>query len=160
MINVYYALVHSYLRYGIFAWGCASSSVLEPLKVLSNRVVKIMTFAPFGNVPLNPIFKCLEILDIPQIFDHETAKFLFKVKNNLLPCSIGNYFPMREYADNHEFNHERPPKIVCRLVSSEKSLQHREIELWNSIPNEIKSGLTLHSFKKQFKSHLLRLYND
>ena len=78
----------------------------------------------------------MEILDIPQIFDHETAKFLFKVKNNLLPCSIGNYFPMREYADNHEFNHERPPKIVCRLVSSEKSLQHRQIELWNSIPKK------------------------
>ena len=116
LINVYYALVHSYLRYGILAWGTSSSTVLKPLKVLSNRVVKIMTFAPFGNVPLNPIFKCLEILDISQIFDQETAKFLFKVKNNLLPCSIGNYFPMREYADNHEFNHEHPPKIVCRLV--------------------------------------------
>ena len=65
---------------------------------------------------------------------------------------------MREYADNHEFNHERPPKIVCRLVSSEKSLQHREIEFWHSIPIEIKSCITPYSFKKKFKSHLLRLY--
>ena len=122
-----------------------------------------MTFAPFGNINLNPIFKCLEILDIPQIFDHETAKFLFKDRNNLLPCSIGNYFQMREY-HNHDYGlrerHDRLPKIVCRTVQAENSLQHREIELWNSIPNETKSCITPYTFKKQYKSYLLRLYND
>ena len=55
LINVYYAQVHSYLQYGILTWGTASSNVLEPLKVLSNRVVKIMTFTPFGNISSSSI---------------------------------------------------------------------------------------------------------
>ena len=70
---------------------------------------------------------------------------------------------MREY-HNHDYGlrerHDRLPKIVCRTVQAENSLQHREIELWNSISNEIKSCITPYTFKKQYKSYLLRLYND
>ena len=31
LVSVYYALVHSYLRYGIASWGCPSTSSLQPL---------------------------------------------------------------------------------------------------------------------------------
>ena len=70
---------------------------------------------------------------------------------------------MREDAD-HDYDlrerHDRLPKIVCRTMQAQNSLQHREIELWNCIPNEIKSCVTPNSFKKQYKSYLLGLYND
>ena len=51
--NIYYALVNSYLRYGISSWGNASSEVLKPLNVLINRVVRIMSFAPLGRLSQN-----------------------------------------------------------------------------------------------------------
>ena len=45
LTSVYYALAHSYLRYGITAWGNAAENVLKPLHSLLNRVVRIMTLA-------------------------------------------------------------------------------------------------------------------
>ena len=78
LISVYYALIHSYLRYGIIAWGSATSTALQPLTSLLNRAVRIMTFAPFGNIDVDSIYK---YLDIPQTFEViaiETGKFIFK----------------------------------------------------------------------------------
>ena len=53
--NVYHALVHSYLRYGILVWGHAAPTVLKPLEILANKAIRIMTFAPFGAVDLKPV---------------------------------------------------------------------------------------------------------
>ena len=52
--NVYHALVHSYLRYGILIWGNASKTVRTPLQTLLNKVARIMVSAPFGNID----FRC------------------------------------------------------------------------------------------------------
>ena len=49
--NVYHALVHSYLLYGILVWGHAAPSVLKPLEILANKAIRIMTYAPFGARP-------------------------------------------------------------------------------------------------------------
>ena len=50
-----------------------------------NRIVRIVSFAPLGRVNAKPVFELLNILDIRQTFTLETAKFIFKEKNNLLP---------------------------------------------------------------------------
>ena len=78
--DVYHALIHSYMRYGILTWGNASQTSLKPLKVLINRAVRIMTFTPFGRIDLDPIYSFLMILDVEQVFYLETCKFMFKSK--------------------------------------------------------------------------------
>ena len=42
LIEVYHALIYSYLRYGIFAWGTANDTTIKPLQTLINRAVRIM----------------------------------------------------------------------------------------------------------------------
>lgn len=51
-----------------------------------------MTFAPFGNLDLNPAYEYLKILDVTKTFLLETGKYHFKLVNHLLPTVIGNYF--------------------------------------------------------------------
>ena len=94
--EVYHALIHSYLRYGIIAWGSAAPATLKPLQLIVNRAIRIMCFAPFGKIDLAPLFEILEILKINQIYLLETGKFVFKEKNNLLPVRIANYFEIRQ----------------------------------------------------------------
>ena len=54
-----------------------------------------MIFAPFGRIDILPLLNYLEILDIKDIFLLETAKLIFKVKNDMIPIPIRNYFEVR-----------------------------------------------------------------
>ena len=99
--EIYYALFYSYVRYGISIWGNASPITLSPLKVLNHRAARIMTFAPFGQIDLNPILSYLDILDVDDIFLLETAKLLFKVENKMIPVTLGHYFEIRNANATH-----------------------------------------------------------
>ena len=90
--EVYYALVHSYLRYGIIAWGNASKTVLNKLQVIVNRTIRIITFAPLGQINLNPIYEILEILKVNDIYTLEIAKIAYKQNKNLLTVNVAKYF--------------------------------------------------------------------
>ena len=157
--NIYYALVNSYIRYGLTSWGNASSETLKPLQAMINRIVRIMSFAPLGRVSAKPIFEHLNILDLKQTFTLETAKFIFKEKNNLLPLStIAHHFDRPVPSSNRL--QRRPNSILfipIELCSefAKKSIQIRQIELWNDIPNAIRNSETLNAFKKLLKHHLI-----
>ena len=64
LIEIYHALIHSYIRYGILTWGNACDNVLNSLQVVLNHAIRIMTFAPFGRIDVHAIFKELRILDV------------------------------------------------------------------------------------------------
>ena len=62
---------------------------------MTNRALRIMTFAPFRRLDLKPIYDCLQILDLTNLFLLETSKFIYKSKNTLLPTIIGNNFKVK-----------------------------------------------------------------
>ena len=159
--NIYYALVNSYIRYGISSWGNASPEVLKPLNVLNNRVVCIMSFAPLGRVNPRRIYKHLNILDVNTTFLLETGKFIFKSKNDLIPIStIAKHFN-RTMPNQHHYNlrsrenQSSVVPIVLRSEHAQKSIQIQESDLWNDIPAEIRSNESLKGFKNQYKKFLL-----
>jgi len=159
--NVFHALIHSYLRYGILIWGNASQTVLDPLRILLNKAVRIMVFAPFGNIDLNPAYDYLKILNVPKIFMLETGKFQYKYEKNLLPTEIGNYF--KTSADNvnqHNYglrsrNNDKAPRFISRSKIGEKSIQFKGNQIWNAMPLDIKKSESLSIFKSAYKKFLL-----
>ncbi len=72
--SIYYALLNSYIRYGLTTWGNASYDTLQPLRVLTNRAVRIMSFAPFGRLDTKPIYTHFNILDVDNTFLLEAGK--------------------------------------------------------------------------------------
>ena len=163
LISVYYALVYSYIRYGITSWGNASSTTLQPLVSLTTRAVRIMTFAPYGNIDVDSIYKYLDILQIPQVIKLETGKFLFKSHNDLLPTeNIANHFEVRNsnvlgLRDRETINHKIINLNTINHKSShgEKSLQYRGTKVWSDIPEDIRNSNSLKVFNKHYKAHLI-----
>ena len=163
--NVYHALVHSYLRYGIVIWGNASKDVRSPLQTLLNKVARIMVSAPYGNIDLSPAYDFLKILDVSKLFMLETGKYHFKLVNDLLPTQIGNYFDTSAtQAVNHTHNlrsrnSNRPPRFISKSRIGEKSIQFKGSQIWNAMPSEIKDcGFS--KFKTCYKKYLLETEID
>ena len=160
LISVYYALVYSYLRYGIVAWGNATKTILQPLTSLSNRAVRIMVFAPFGNIDVSSIYKYLNIPEIPKIFSLESGKFVFKLQNGMLPIeNIAQHFELRNSNTTHQYN-LRNRGIHMQTISYEtthgsKSIQCRGAKLWNEVSDDIRKSTSLNLFKKRFKAFLI-----
>ncbi len=160
MKNFYYALVHSYLRYGIVVWGNASVSVLKPLQTLVHKVLRIMTFAPFGNIDLQPIYNYLKVMNVKNTFLFETGKFLYKHNNDATFPTIGGYFEADQYVNQHSYGLRSrsanvPTRLVCHTKCSDKSLQIRGPKLWQSLPSTITSTESLSIFKRNLKTYLL-----
>ena len=153
--NVFHALIYSYLRYGILVWGNASQTVLDPLKVLVNKSIRIMAKLPFGNIDLNPVYKELKLLKLHKIHMLETGKFMFKEKNDL-PTRMGNYFEVtsNEIPHDHFVRHERSPRFICQSTTS---FQFNGMQLWNGMSSEIKSSESYKIFNRTYKKYLIDL---
>ena len=102
----------------------------------------------------------LYLLKLQNAYLLELGKFAFKSENDLLPCSIGNYFEVDNCAEQHSHfmrsvGDNIAPRIKSRTTSGEKSIQYRNSHLWADIPSEIKSYESLNSFKKHYKKFLI-----
>ena len=96
-----------------------------------NKAVRIITFAPYGNIDLNPAYKQLKLLSVDKTHKLELAKLMFKSKHNLLPTSIGNFFEFSSANITHNHfvrNRLRPVRLLCNSKSGEKSVQYRSFD--------------------------------
>ena len=155
-------MIYSYLRYGILAWGNASSSVLQPLIALNNRALRIITFAPLGRLDTSIIFDHLQILPIVKLFLFEAGKFIYKSKKNILPLpTIATHFNQNHPISHGHFTRNRSNRnrsvVPLSLLSifAQKSIQNKTDRIWSDIPVDIQHAESFNVFKCLFKKHLL-----
>ena len=126
-----------------------------------------MAFIPNGNFDLSQVYKDLKLLELSAVHKLETAKFMFKAQNLLLPISLGNYFDIDRCAEEHShFTRHHvlvnvpgsiAPRIKCRTRIGEKSIQFVGSKLWSQLPNVIKNSGSYNIFKRTYKKSLLGL---
>ena len=116
-----------------------------------------MTFAPFGPLDVESIYKELEFLTLEQTLTLERAKFIHKREKGLLPAVIANYFNL-EPTNNHNYNlRQRPSRSNFRAntATGRKSIQCVGETLWRELPQYLKTINSPSTFKKFVKSYLI-----
>ena len=129
-----------------------------PLQTLLNKAARIMVSAPFGNIDLKPAYDYLGILDVSKLYMLETAKYHFKLVNDLLPTQIGNYFSTQTVTHTHGLrsrSSNNPPRFVSTSRIGERSIQYKGSQIWKSMPIDLKNCETLPKFKTAYKKYLL-----
>ena len=119
-----------------------------------------MTFAPLGNIDLQPMYNFLKVLNVKQIFQLETGKFLYKFHSNLLPISIGGYLQTDPYVNRHSYGlrsrtFNQPTRLVRHSRFADNSLQTKGVKMWEEIPDKVKESQSFMIFKRTFKNFLL-----
>ena len=90
-----------------------SKNILKPLVALQNRVLRIMTFAPFGRIYIDDLYTKLQLLGLEKIHYLEKSKFMYRYHNNKLPANFNNYFENQNVI-NHSYNlrNRNPPRQI------------------------------------------------
>ena len=154
---IYYALVESHLQYCNLIWGSASPSILEPLRKLQDKIIRIMNFAPrdFFNTP--SLYKNLKLLNLSQLNEVSKAKFLHKYKMNKLPPSFENFL-VRNTTHRYALRSRETNDFACvwgKTIYGMKKIQFDGVRLWNQIPKDIRNIDSFRDFKKKIKEFFL-----
>ena len=156
---LYNALILPFLNYCNIVWGNCSQTEINSLFLLQKKAMRICSQSNYLD-HTNPIFQNQKLLKVEDIHTYQTSIFMYKYTTNLLPRSFQSFFtlntnihsyPTRRSADFHLNN----PKTLL----AHKSIRHHGPDIWNSLPDTVKSRTSLHSFKASAKKYVLSKYN-
>ena len=91
LLKLYYSLLHPYLLYGLHIWGSTYRTYQARLGGLQNRAVKLIGGGNFRDSP-NLFYSKLNILKLPDLFKHETAKLVYRFFHDDLPTTLTELF--------------------------------------------------------------------
>ena len=157
MLQLYYALVHPLLLYGIIIWGTTYSTYLQKLKFLQNRAIRAIAGADFRDL-INPYYSYMKILQIDDLFKFELAKFVYGFLHNKTPNLFRKYFcktndrSRRATRQSSDCNNLTTPRY--RTNKLQRCIKYQGVRIWNCIPTNIRV-FSHKKFKHTYKNFLL-----
>ena len=161
VLNLYYAFFYSHITYGLVFWCNSSNSLLQQIILLQKRAIRIVDFNSYL-AHTKPIAKDLGILLFNDLVKYVQCMFMFKVFHSIYPnvvtsnfckvCQISQHFT-RQFM----FNFFVKP---YHLKFVQGFILHSGVSVWNNLPLNVKSNLSLHKFKSSVRSHLDNLHNS
>jgi hypothetical protein len=156
---IYKSLVFSHLQYGILLCGKTCPTFLKQTQILQNKCIKCCLSLPSKTSSI-VIFKKANTLTIEQLYIYKIATLIYKFINEptSIPANIVNIFkltssihayPTRQSKNTDLFN------FPHSSAAKSQSIKIQAPQAWNSIPLELKSLKSIHTFKSRLKSHLI-----
>lgn len=112
--TVYFAIIHSHLKYGVILWGGASCA--QKVFILQKTAVRIIVNAGY-NETCRPIFKLLGILPLPCVYILECLLAIHRKINSL-----------KTHADIHRYDTRNAANLVS-LRSRICAAQNNKLDL-------------------------------
>ena len=153
---LYFSIAFVHINYCNAIWSSCSPSILQSLFATQKKLIRFI-MKKRRDEPSSPLFKKLKILKLPEINHLNTAIFVFKSINQLIPSPIPY-----QIRDLGPYNLRREDQIYVpfsRSSHSQRFLHIRGANLWNELPLELKTCRSIQSFKFNLKKHLLLRYN-
>ena len=160
---VYNTIIQPDFDYCISVWGNCSLIYLNKLQVLQNRAARIILKEFDWNVRTNVLLTRLGWMSMKTRRDYFAGIILFKT----LHGHGLNYLSNQIIYTNEQHNYNTRaasnnvlvlPKPNCELYKT--SMQYYGLELWNSLPNSVKSSQSVYEFKRLYKQYLMDNNNN
>ena len=150
LIQVYHAVFHSVLQYGLIFWG--NSTLASKVFRLQKKCVRIIVGASYCE-HCKPIFKALKILTVQDQYVLDLACFI-KNNYNLFKTNVYNHDYKTRFKDNMKTDQ-------AHLSITRDSVRNMAMRIYNKIPADIKCIEQIKKFKQKLKERLLKcnLYN-
>lgn len=163
-VNIYNALILSYLSSGLLLWGQTCCSSNSSILGAQKRAVRNILCASY-NAHADPLFKQLGILKINDLYLIAMVKFYNSYKFGVLPKYFQN-LPFIPNSSHHSYPTSRMNRIHL-IRCHPKSLNSQIPKVFDSLPTHVCQRLlhptalySIDSYKKLLKSHFLSQYCD
>lgn len=155
--SMYFAYFHSVLSYLSPIWGSAPNYKLQEIQVIQNRAIKNIYSLPYLTHSVD-LYKD-NILPIVELINYDMLVSMYKIKNK----STKTNFSFTTNNQHHHHNTRsrllyRP--IFARSKLTQSSIFSRGLNMYNSLPESIKSLDTISKFKKYLGIHLLNIFRS
>ena len=150
LIDLYYSLFYPHLIYCNILWGGTFDTHLQKIYVMQKKCIRIIAGAPF-NSHTGPLFKSFNILNIFDIYKFSVCKHMFK------ELKLGHF-----NIASHRYSTRGSTLIqpsFQRLTTTQKSINFKGPQIWNSLPKSITDLSNFNLFKKNLKNYLISKYS-
>ena len=143
---LYFSLVQSVLSYGLIVWGGTYLSLRMPVETVQKKIIKIILKKP-QLYPSNQIFDEFKVFDINCLYILEMCKHYFKNKSKVT-------------LQSHTYNTRSKPRATANITRYNKTISHKNflynlVNIYNSIPNELKSIKNYHLYIRLVKKWII-----
>jgi hypothetical protein len=159
--NLYYAFVHPHILYGIELYANTSINHLDKLFKLNNKLLRVLQFAKLRS-HTDVLYMNYITLPISELHIYQILVFVHKFMHHKdsLPSVFLNYFSQNNAVHEYETRHSgslHMPRM--RSLLGQRCIKYKGCSLWNSIPNELQSCMSINMFKTRIKSYLFTKLN-
>lgn len=144
--TLYFALVESNIRYGITAWGSAYDKAIYPLQILQKTLIKVL-YMKSKFFQSEQLFRETELMTIRNLYYFEILTFVHR--HNSRFETITPSYNTRVHI-NKQYKLPKPNKSHYR-----RTVFYLGLKLYNKLPPEIKSIVSINRYKLQLKHHIL-----
>lgn len=136
-------------------WGSANKTNLTKVNVLQKRAAKVILQKP-NRTPSKELFLQLKWLSFNNRCKYHTAILIYKCVNNQTPEYLNNIIT---FSQNHKYNlrsatHNDIVNTKANTGYKKRAFSYHSMDIWNSIPIEIRMACSISAFKRQYKTHL------
>ena len=155
LLNIYHSLVESKLRHCNTVWGNCNLSLENKLQNLKNRAVRIVS--KDYSSPIEEVFTNLELLNVQQLIDFDTATTIYKSQYNLTSRYISDMFVPSSIVHGHNARHSVNGLFVplCKSTYGSRCFAQIGSRLWNNLPDDVQTAKSVDTFKSGFRNYLL-----
>ena len=111
---LYHSLVSSHVNYCNIVWGFTTKKNIERINKLQKRGIRIITHSSYVSSSV-PLFLKMKILPVSDLVSLQTALFMFRLRNNLLPEVFNHYFTLN--CSIHKYKTRNAPKYSSPIES-------------------------------------------
>jgi hypothetical protein len=155
--NIYFSLIYSQLVYGVEIYANAQKSVLKPLIIKCNSLLRVLQFKP-RRTAIRDLYTTFNTLPVDLLHNLYTMSLMYRCMYDPInvPRAIVNLFKSNRSISQHNTRSCNDFYLDGNL--SRSSISYRGPSTWSKLPTSLKDrsslGLFINSYKQMLFDHI------
>lgn len=154
--QLYFAFVHSRIKYGIEVYGSCSGTLLQKIQITQNKLLKLL-LRKHPRTSTNELHNDLKLLKIGDIHKNSLSLFTHDCLSNRVPVPLQNYF-RRRWSQHNTRQSDQLVIDRTRTTLGSSRVQYQAAKIWNDLNPDLKLIPDRHHFKSVLKHNTISAY--